>query len=317
MKRFAMIGVAGYVAPRHMQAIRDTGNILSVAYDINDSVGMIDSYFPDAAFFTVFEKFEAFMDMEAMAGRALDYVSIATPNDLHAPHMRFALRHGADTICEKPLVLDPADLDRLAAVERETGKSVYTILQLRLHDSVIALKEKVAARIAADPGHRFAVDLSYLTSRGAWYFQSWKGDPRRAGGIATNIGIHFFDMLSFIFGGVSESRVTTCRDDAAAGTLSFSHADVRWFLSVNADHLPEAAKAAGKRTYRSILVDGEEFEFSEGFGDLHTKSYEEVIAGRGFGLDVARPSVILANSIRSAPQMGLTGEYHPMAPVIL
>ena len=311
MKRFALIGAAGYIAPRHMQAVRDTNNSLAVAYDVNDSVGIIDSFFPEAAFFTVFEKFETFVDLEAMAGRPLDYISIATPNDLHAPHMRFALRHGADAICEKPLVLDPNDIDRLQQVERETGKTVSTILQLRLHDNVIALKQKVAERLAAEPSHRFSVDLTYLTSRGKWYFQSWKGEPPRAGGIAANIGIHFFDMLSFVFGDVAESRVTACRDDAASGTLTFANADVRWFLSVNAEFLPP--QAAGKRTYRSILVDGEEFEFSDGFTDLHTKSYREILEGRGFGLDVAKPSVVLANEIRTAPRLGLTGEYHPLA----
>jgi UDP-N-acetyl-2-amino-2-deoxyglucuronate dehydrogenase len=317
MKRFAMIGAAGYIAPRHMQAIRDTGNALCAAYDVNDSVGIMDSYFPEAQFFTVFEKFAASLDDARMSGEALDFVSIASPNDLHAPHIRFALRHGAHAICEKPLVLHPADIDTLQLVEAETGRSVYTILQLRLHPSVIELKDKVARHIAANSGHRFAVDLTYLTSRGAWYFESWKSDPRRAGGIATNIGIHFFDMLSFVFGDTIDSDVTVCRDDAAAGTMRFANADVRWFLSVNADHLPDEAKAANKRTFRNILVDGEAFEFSDGFTDLHTKSYEEILAGRGFGLDIARPSVVLASSVRTAQPRGLVGEYHPMAKAIV
>lgn len=313
MPRFALIGAAGYIAPRHLQAIRDTGNSLAVAYDINDSVGIMDSYFPDAHFFTVFEKFEAFLDAEAMAGRGLDYIGICSPNDLHAPHMRFALRRQADAICEKPLVLDHRELDALRAVERETGKKVYTILQLRLHDSVIALKERIASDLAANPGHRYSVDLTYLTSRGAWYFTSWKGDVRRAGGIATNIGIHFFDMLSFLFGDPQDSRVHLCSDDVAAGVLAYKNADVRWFLSVNAGYLPDAVRAAGKRTYRSIQFDGEEFEFSEGFTDLHTRSYEAILAGQGFGLDVAEPSVKLANGVRTAPINALTGDYHPFA----
>lgn len=313
MQRFALVGAAGYIAPRHLQAIRDTGNKLVVAYDINDSVGIMDSFFPDAAFFTVAEKFESFLDGEAVAGRKLDYVSICSPNDLHAPHMRTALRHGADAICEKPLVLDAADLGALRIVERETGKKIYTILQLRLHDSVIALKAKIDAELAANPDKRFAVDLTYLTSRGAWYFTSWKGDLRRSGGIATNIGIHFFDMLSFLFGDVVENRVHASNDDAAAGVLSFRNADVRWFLSINEAYLPESARAAGKRTYRSIQFDGEEFEFSEGFTDLHTRSYEAVLAGDGFGLDVAEPSVRLANDIRRMPLSPLVGDYHPLA----
>lgn len=316
MKRFAMIGAAGYIAPRHLQAIQDTGNTLGAAYDINDSVGILDSYFPDAQFFTVFEKFAASLDEARMRGDALDYVSIASPNDLHAPHIRFALRYGAHAICEKPLVLHPSDIDTLQSIEAETGCNVYTILQLRLHPSVISLKEKVASHISKNPTHRYAVDLTYLTSRGAWYFESWKSDPRRAGGIATNIGIHFFDMLSFVFGDTIDSDVTLCRDDAAAGTMRFANADVRWFLSVSADHLPDAAKAAGKRTFRNILVDGEAFEFSDGFTDLHTKSYEEILAGRGFGLDVARPSVVLASSVRTAHPRGLVGDYHPMAKAI-
>lgn len=316
MKIFAMIGAAGYIAPRHLQAIRDTGNALGAAYDINDSVGVLDSYFPDAQFFTVFEKFAASLDDARMRGDALDYVSIASPNDLHAPHIRFALRHGAHAICEKPLVLHPSDIDTLQSVETETGRNVYTILQLRLHPSVISLKEKVASQILKNPGHRYSVDLTYLTSRGAWYFESWKSDPRRAGGIATNIGIHFFDMLNFVFGDTVESDVTLCRDDAAAGTMRFANADVRWFLSVNADHLPNSAVEAGKRTFRNIMVDGEAFEFSDGFTDLHTRSYEEILAGRGFGLEVARPSVVLASSVRTAQPLGLVGDYHPMAKAI-
>lgn len=313
MQRFALIGAAGYIAPRHLQAIRDTGNQLVVAYDVNDSVGIMDSYFPDAAFFTVAEKFESFLDNEAVAGQRLDYISICSPNDLHAPHMRTALRHGADAICEKPLVLDAAELDTLRIVERETGKKIYTILQLRLHDSVIALKQKIADELAANPGKRFAVDLTYLTSRGSWYFASWKGELRRSGGIATNIGIHFFDMLTFLFGDVQDSRVHASRDDAAAGVLSFRNADVRWFLSVNEAYLPDAARAANKRTYRSIQFDGDEFEFSEGFTDLHTRSYEAVLGGRGFGLDVAEPSVRLANDIRTMALSPLAGDYHPLA----
>lgn len=313
MSNFGLIGAGGYIAPRHMQAIRDTGNHLVVACDANDSVGILDSYFPDTAFFTVFEHFEAFVDNQNMAGRALDYISICSPNDLHCPHMRFALRNGSNAICEKPLVLDPAELDLLRTIENDTGNKIYTILQLRLHDSVTALKESLEASMQADPTRRFSVDLTYLTSRGPWYFSSWKANPSRSGGVATNIGIHFFDMLGYLFGDVVESKVHASTEDTAAGLLRYARADVRWFLSINEAYLPDQARAAGKRTFRSIQVDGREIEFSEGFTDLHTRSYAEALAGRGFGLDVAEPSVRLANSIRTAPITPLAGDYHPFA----
>lgn len=313
MRRFALVGAAGYIAPRHLQAIRDTGSDLAVAYDINDSVGIMDSYFPDAEFFTVFEKFESFLDNEYMAGRKLDYVAICSPNDLHAAHMRFSLRRQAHAICEKPLVLDGNELAGLRAIEQETGRRVFTILQLRLHDAVVALKQRIDAEIAANPNRRYAVDLTYLTSRGAWYHASWKGEVRRSGGIATNIGIHFFDMLGFLFGDPQASTVHLRGEDCAAGLLTYRNADVRWFLSINADHLPATARASGKRTHRSIQFDGEEFEFSEGFTDLHTRSYEAIFAGEGFGLDVAEPSVRIATEIRSAPIAPLAADYHPLA----
>ena len=312
-KKFALIAAGGYIAPRHFQAIRDTSNELAVAYDVSDSVGIMDSYFPDAAFFTDFENFSAFVDQRSGSDEAIDYVSICSPNDLHRPHIQFALRAGADAICEKPLVVDEGDLEILAALERQTGQRVNTILQLRLHDSVVALKRRVGEQIAADPTTRFDVDLTYITSRGAWYHASWKGEDRRSGGIATNIGIHFFDMLAFLFGDIRESRVHLRTAAAASGVLSFAHADVRWFLSIDAAFLPADAVAAGKRTYRSITMGGQEIEFSEGFTELHTRSYRDILAGTGFGLDVAAPSVRLAHQIRTAPLVKLAGDFHPMA----
>ena len=304
MKNFALIGAAGYVAPRHLKAIRDTGNKLVAAVDPHDNVGILDSYFPDARFFTEFERFDRHIDKLRRSGEALDYVSITSPNYLHDAHIRFALRSGAQAICEKPLVINPWNLDGLSALEQETGRGVYTILQLRLHPSVIALRERVRRAIESDPGCQFEVDLDYVTSRGAWYFSSWKGDARKSGGVITNIGIHFFDMLLWIFGDVRESSVAHLGDESAAGTLRFDNARVRWFLSVSAEHLPESAKARGQRTYRSIRIDGEEVEFSDGFTDLHTASYDDILKGGGFGIAEARPSISLVHRIRTAEPDG-------------
>ena len=304
MKNFALIGAAGYVAPRHLKAIRDTGNKLVAAVDPHDNVGILDSYFPDARFFTEFERFDRHIDKLRRSGEALDYVSITSPNYLHDAHIRFALRSGAQAICEKPLVINPWNLDGLSALEQETGRGVYTILQLRLHPSVIALRERVRRAIESDPGCQFEVDLDYVTSRGAWYFSSWKGDARKSGGVITNIGIHFFDMLLWIFGDVRESSVAHLGDESAAGTLRFDNARVRWFLSVSAEHLPERAKARGQRTYRSIRIDGEEVEFSDGFTDLHTASYDDILKGGGFGIAEARPSISLVHRIRTAEPDG-------------
>ncbi|HYG18511.1 MAG TPA: Gfo/Idh/MocA family oxidoreductase, partial [Ohtaekwangia sp.] len=288
MKNFALIGVAGFVAPRHLKAIKETGNNLVAALDKFDQVGILDSYFPKSDFFTEFERFDRHLDKLKRNGTKIDYVSICTPNYLHDSHIRFALRHQADAICEKPLVLNPWNVDALSEIERETGKKVYTILQLRLHPTIIALKEKIAK---SDPQKIYDIDLSYITSRGNWYQISWKGDLSKSGGVATNIGIHFFDMLLWIFGDVQDSRVTAQSEHTAEGTLTLRRARVKWMLSINPDTLPDAVKAKGQRTFRSIRIEGEEIEFSEGFTDLHTRSYEEILKGNGFGLADAKPSI--------------------------
>lgn len=307
-KKFAMIGAAGYIAPRHMKAIKDTGNDLIAALDKNDSVGIIDSFFPDADFFTEFERFDRHIDKLRRAGRGVDYVPICSPNYLHDSHMRFALRAGADAICEKPLVLNPWNIDGLLDIEKDTGRKVNTILQLRVHPSIIALREKVQTE---NRPTKHEVDLTYITSRGHWYLQSWKGDNKKSGGIATNIGVHFYDMLHFIFGGLQDNVVHYRDDTMAAGYLEYEKARVRWFLSVDYRYVPESAKAQGQRTYRSITVDGEEIEFSGGFTDLHTRSYEEILAGRGFGLEENRVAIETVSHIRNATPAGLTGDYHP------
>jgi UDP-N-acetyl-2-amino-2-deoxyglucuronate dehydrogenase len=297
MKNFALIGVAGFIAPRHLKAIKETGNNLVAALDKFDQVGVLDSYFPHADFFTEFERFDRHLDKLRRQGTKIDYVSICTPNYLHDSHMRFALRQHADAICEKPLVLNPWNVDALSEIERETGKKIYTILQLRLHPSIIALKNKIAA---SDPKKVYDIDLSYITSRGNWYQISWKGDNAKSGGVATNIGIHFFDMLMWIFGNVKESRVISQNPHTASGELKLERANVKWMLSIDASTLPKAVQEKGQRTYRSIRIEGEEIEFSEGFTDLHTKSYQEILNGNGFGIDDARPSIELVHAIRNA-----------------
>jgi UDP-N-acetyl-2-amino-2-deoxyglucuronate dehydrogenase len=308
MKKFALIGTAGYIAPRHLTAIRDTQNDLVAALDPFDSVGILDSYFPHAHFFTEFERFDRHIDKLRRKGSKIDYVSICTPNYLHDSHIRFALRNYAHAICEKPLVLNPWNLEALKEIENETGNKVYNILQLRLHPSIIALKEKIA-NAPADKIHD--VDLTYLTSRGNWYFMSWKGEESKSGGIATNIGIHFFDMLTWIFGPVKENTVHILEQDRAAGFLHLEKARVRWFLSLNYDYIPDEVKKKGQRTFRAITVDGSEVEFSEGFGNLHTRSYEEILKGNGFGLDEALPSINIAHDIRFATPVSPKGAYHP------
>ncbi|KFN48868.1 Gfo/Idh/MocA family oxidoreductase [Arenimonas composti] len=310
MKKFALIGAAGYIAPRHMQAIRAVGGQLVAAYDPNDSVGIIDSHFPDAHFFTEFERFDRHIDKRRRSEgvRAVDYVSICSPNYLHDAHMRFALRSGADAICEKPLVLNPWNIDGLVDIERDTGRRINTILQLRLHPSIIALREKVAA---APADRKFEVDLSYITSRGNWYLQSWKGDEKKSGGIATNIGVHFFDMLHFIFGALQDNRVHLATPTCAAGYLEYERARVRWFLSVDVADVPAPQREAGQRTYRSITVGGEEIEFSGGFTDLHTRSYEEILAGRGFGLDENRVAIETVSAIRKLAPVAAGADGHP------
>jgi len=310
MKQFALIGAAGYIAPRHMRAIKDTGNTLALAYDINDSVGVIDSISPSSEFFTEFECFydRAFARKRSV-GNALDYVAICSPNHLHHPHITAALRLGCDAICEKPLVPSIALLDDLAQVERETGKKVWNILQLRHHPAIIALREKVHA---ASSSHKHEVELSYITSRGQWYLQSWKGDPRKSFGVACNIGVHFFDMLHFVFGRL-ERNVLHCSDEMrASGFLEYEKARVRWCLSIDQNDLPDAVK--GKQsTFRSITCDGDEIEFSGGFTDLHTVSYEAILAGQGFGLEDARCCIQTVETLRNlAPVAPQHGEAHPM-----
>ncbi|GAA0602813.1 Gfo/Idh/MocA family oxidoreductase [Caenispirillum bisanense] len=308
MKNFTQIGAAGYIAPRHMKAIKETGNNLVAAFDPNDSVGIIDSYFPDADFFTEFERFDRHIDKLRRRGQGVDYVAICSPNYLHDAHIRFALRSQAHAICEKPLVLNPWNVDALAEIEAESDTRIYNILQLRLHPAIRALREKVAA---APKDKIFDVDLTYLTSRGHWYHASWKGDVQKSGGVATNIGVHFYDMLGWVFGPVKHSVVHIHDADVAAGYLEYDRARVRWFLSINADYLPEQAKAAGKRTYRSIMIGDEELEFSEGFTDLHTVSYQDILSGGGFGLEEARACIETVFNIRQARPVGLTGDYHP------
>lgn len=311
-KNFALIGAAGYIAPRHMKAIQETGNTLVAALDPYDGIGIIDSHFPDASFFTEFERFDRFVDKwRRTTGHQIDYVSICSPNYLHDSHIRFALRSGAQAICEKPLVLNPWNIDQLKIIEQETGNKVNNILQLRLHPSIIALKEKVAAELHANPNRVYDIDLTYLTSRGKWYFISWKGDQSKSGGIASNIGVHFYDMLCWIFGEVQDNRVHLKTADTNAGSLQLKNANVRWFLSVNYDYIPDEIKAQDQRTYRSITVDGEEIEFSGGFTDLHTRSYEEILKGNGFGLDEAYGSINTVSMIRNLEPLGLSGEYHP------
>jgi UDP-N-acetyl-2-amino-2-deoxyglucuronate dehydrogenase len=293
MKNFALIGVAGFVAPRHLKAIKETGNSLIAAMDKCDQVGILDSYFPNADFFIEFERFDRHLEKLKRMGTRTDYVSICSPNYLHDSHIRFALRHGASAICEKPLVLNPWNVDALSEIEAETGNRVYTILQLRLHPSIIALREK----INNGPADKiYEVELQYITSRGKWYEISWKGDTSKSGGIATNIGIHFFDMLLWIFGPVKAMEVIDLERDLASGTLALEKARVKWFLSINENHVP--VSAAQKRTHRSLRLDGEEIEFSEGFTDLHTQSYQEILNGKGFGLSDAKPSIQLAHDIR-------------------
>ena len=305
---FALIGAAGYVAPRHMKAIKETGNRLVAALDPNDSVGVIDSYFPQAGFFTEFERFDRHIDRLRRRGEKVDFVSICSPNYLHDAHCRFALRSDADAICEKPLVLNPWNLDGLAEMERDTSRKIFTILQLRHHPAIIGLKQA----IDAEPGRIHDVDLTYITSRGRWYHISWKGDTDKAGGVATNIGVHFFDMLGHVFGKAGRSVVTLRDEERAAGYIEFERARVRWFLSVDFADVPEAVQEK-QSTFRSITVDGKEVEFSGGFTDLHTESYRAILAGGGFGVEDVRPSIDLVSAIRTMAITPSAGEIHPAA----
>ena len=309
MKNFTLIGAAGYIAPRHMKAIKDTGNNLIAALDKNDSVGIIDSYFPEADFFTEFERFDRHISKLKFDKKIpIDYVSICTPNYLHDAHIRFALRQGADAICEKPLVLNPWNIDALAKIEQETGKKIYNILQLRVHPTIIALKEKIDK---APKDKVYDIDLTYLTSRGHWYYTSWKGNNTKSGGVATNIGVHFFDMLSWIFGDLKKNIVHLNTHDRSAGYLEFKQARVRWFLSINYDLLPDSIKAKGQRTYRSITIAGEELEFSGGFTDLHTHSYSDILNGKGYGIEAPRQAIEIVHAIRNTTPIGAKGDYHP------
>jgi UDP-N-acetyl-2-amino-2-deoxyglucuronate dehydrogenase len=306
---FALIGVAGYIAIRHVKAIQETGNELLACLDPFDSVGFIDSHFPNADFFKEFERFDRHMDKLRHNDKKIDYVSICSPNYLHDSHIRFALKQGANAICEKPLVLNPWNLDGLKEVEKETGKRIYNILQLRLHPSIIELKKKIEN---APADKIFDVDLAYLTSRGNWYHYSWKGDVNKSGGISTNIGVHFYDMLTWIFGDVKESIVHEHGTHRAAGFLQLEKARVRWILSVDENDLPKSVLESGQRTYRSITVEGEEIEFSKGFTDLHTLSYREILNDNGFGLEAARKSIEVVYGIRNTTPIGLKGDYHPL-----
>ena len=310
MKNFALIGAAGYIAPRHIKAIADTGNNLMVAYDKFDSVGRLDSSFPDCSFFTEQEQFDRFCSKQMHTDNKLDWTTICTPNYTHDAFIRYGLRLGTDVICEKPLVLNAYNIDNLMEVEKETGHKAYTILQLRLHDSIVALKKKV------DEGPKdkvYDVDLTYITSRGKWYYASWKGDVHNSGGIATNIGVHFYDMLQWVFGPVQRNIVHVMSFDRVAGYLELKKARVRYFLSINADCLPENAVQGEKKTYRTINIDGNEFEFSVGFTELHTKSYQKILAGEGFRISESKPCIEIVSDIRHATPIGLLGDYHPLA----
>lgn len=311
MKNFGIIGVAGFVAARHLNAIKETDNQLLAAVDKFDCVGIMDNYFPTAEFFVEFERFDRHLEkLRYEKNIDLDYVSVCTPNYLHDAHVRFALRQGADAICEKPLVLNPWNIDKLAHIEKESGNRIWNILQLRLHPSIIALKERVEN---APKEKIFDVDLTYLTSRGNWYFSSWKGNSSKSGGIATNIGVHFFDMLTWIFGSVKQNIVHKHEPGKAAGYLELEKARVRWFLSIDDQDLPVDIKNKGQRTFRSITIENEELEFSSGFTDLHTKSYKKIVSGEGFGIEETRKAIEIVHDIRSKNAIGLRNEYHPLA----
>lgn len=309
MKNFALIGVGGYIAPRHLKAIKETENNLVAAMDPNDSVGILDSYFPNADFFIEYERFDRHLQkLKKDINKKVDFLSICSPNFLHDSHIRFALRSGINAICEKPIVLNPWNIDSLISIEKEFDKKVYTILQLRLHPSIIKLKQMVSQ---SKHDKVFDVDLTYITSRGSWYFYSWKGDEKKSGGVATNIGVHFYDMLHFIFGKLKNNVVHFKDEKKVAGFLEYEKARVRWFLSVDEKDLPPQISISNQRTYRSIIIDKEEFEFSEGFADLHTKVYQDILQGGGFGLEENKVAIQTVSEIRNANPIGLKGDYHP------
>ncbi len=296
MKNFILIGAAGYIAPRHMKAIKETGNNLIAAYDPYDGVGVMDSHFPQAHFFTEFERFDRHIEKIKRAGTKIDYVSICSPNYLHDSHIRYGLRIGADVICEKPLVLNPWNVDALIELEEEYNNKVHTILQLRHHEAILELKEK----IEKGPTDKvYDIDLTYITSRGNWYYTSWKGNEEKSGGIASNIGVHFFDMLQWIFGPMQEVSVDVKTKDTNSGTLKFKQANVNWYLSINAENLPQKAKDQGLPTFRTLSIEGEDIEFSKGFTDLHTVSYQKILEGNGYGLQDAKNSIEIVSKIRN------------------
>ncbi|QSE99414.1 Gfo/Idh/MocA family oxidoreductase [Fulvivirga lutea] len=309
MKNFALIGAAGYIAPRHFKAIRETKNNLVASLDVFDSVGVIDSYFPNSDFFTEFERFDRHLDKLRRNNVLIDYLTVCSPNYLHDSHIRFGLRNGANVICEKPLVLNPWNLDALEEIENESGKRIFNILQLRHHPSMIALKENVN-KSGKD---KFDVTLTYITSRGNWYYTSWKGEESKSGGIATNIGIHFFDILGWIFGDIEDCKVHVHSHDRAAGFLEFKRARVKWFLSINSEHLPSQAIDKNLKTFRTLTIDGESIEFSQGFTELHTVSYSKILENEGFGINEARKAVELTHEIRNFTPIGLINDYHEMA----
>lgn len=308
-RNFGLIGIAGYIAERHLKAIKDTGNRLLASLDKFDCVGKIDNYFPESDFFAEYERFDRHIDKLKRTGVQLDYVSICSPNYLHDSHIRFALRHQADAICEKPVVLNPWNIDALQEIEKETGRHIFNILQLRYHPVILNLRERI---MALPKNRKHDIDLTYITSRGNWYHISWKGDINKSGGIATNIGVHFFDMLGWIFGPVVSNRVHLLERDKASGYLELENARVRWFLSIDWNDLPDEVKENGKRTYRHITVNNEELEFSEGFTDLHTITYREILRGNGYGLEDARQGIEIVYQIRNSALSVLKDEYHPL-----
>jgi len=314
MKNFALIGASGYIAPRHLKAIKDTNNNLVVAMDINDSVGIMDSHFPDAEFFTEFEDFAAFVNDQEMTGNKLDYIAICSPNYLHLQHMKYALKNGIDVICEKPLVLHSKDMDILNEYEKKYDAKVNSILQLRLHPSIIELKKKVDN---APDDHVFDVDLTYMTSRGKWYMKSWKGFDHKSGGIATNIGVHFYDMLHFVFGKLEHNEVHFRDEKTASGYLEYKKARVKWFLSIDSNNLPDNAVQGEKLTFRSITIGNDELEFSGGFTDLHTQSYQNILEGNGFGIEENRVAIETVEKIRNDPISRAGVHAHPLLSKVL
>ena len=309
MKRFVLLGAAGFVAPRHMRAIRDTGNELAAAMDPNDSVGVLDSHFPNAAFFNTFEELSAFVQQQADLGSPVDYYSVCSPNHLHEAHITAGLHAGSNVICEKPLVLDVEAVDRLVALEANSPGSASTILQLRLHPTIIGFRNemrKAASDTKAD------VDLTYITSRGNWFQKSWKGQKEKSGGIAANIGIHFFDMLCWVFGPVQEVRLHSMTPMKAAGYLEFANARVRWFLSIDRSDLPATATDAGKTTFRNVTINSQNLEFSDGFVDLHTQSYDHILDGGGYPVSEARQAIEIVGRLRHMKPVTGASDQHPM-----